>query len=246
MKKILILLFINSFAFAQKTILKASYLYTNYDLEERANVELLVDGMESFSRFTKINKTKDTLFFDDMGAATFNQESSDSIKYECKINIIQKNIIFRDFIMKGNEFEPVVVKENLPQQNWILLNGEKKINHYICYSAKLSFRGRDYIAWYTPDIPASSGPWKFYGLPGLITEIRSSDNKISFILKTIQSQKGVFNPQFSAGKEMKMEKYIAVKKSTVDEFIRTLKANLPRGAVVSYTSGDNNLEKNFD
>ncbi len=45
---------------------------------------------------------------------------------------------------------------------------------------------------------------------------------------------------------MKMEKYIAVKKSTVDEFIRTLKANLPRGAVVSYTSGDNNLEKNFD
>lgn len=37
--------------------------------------------------------------------------------------------------------------------------------------ATLSFRGRNWTAWYATDIPLPYGPWKFQGLPGLIMEM---------------------------------------------------------------------------
>lgn len=39
---------------------------------------------------------------------------------------------------------------------------------YKCGMAKTHFRGRDWKVWYSVDIPVSTGPWKFNGLPGLV------------------------------------------------------------------------------
>lgn len=38
--------------------------------------------------------------------------------------------------------------------------------------ARCAFRGRNYEAWYAPEIAVSAGPWKFGGLPGLILAIK--------------------------------------------------------------------------
>lgn len=42
--------------------------------------------------------------------------------------------------------------------------------------AETSFRGRRYKVWFTPDIPSSRGPWKFYGLSGLIMAAEDEDH----------------------------------------------------------------------
>jgi hypothetical protein len=42
------------------------------------------------------------------------------------------------------------------------------------------FRGRNYIAWYSPDIPKPYGPWKLFGLPGMILEARDKERKFHF------------------------------------------------------------------
>lgn len=42
---------------------------------------------------------------------------------------------------------------------------------YKCIKATTRFRGRDYTAWVTKELPINDGPWKFYGLPGLILQI---------------------------------------------------------------------------
>ena len=42
---------------------------------------------------------------------------------------------------------------------------------YECQKAQCYFRGRQWTAWFAPGIPISDGPWKFGGLPGLITEV---------------------------------------------------------------------------
>ena len=62
--------------------------------------------------------------------------------------------------------------EPLPDCGWKLADGERTILGYACRRARCSFRGRNYEAWYAPDIAVSAGPWKFGGLPGLILAIR--------------------------------------------------------------------------
>lgn len=64
--------------------------------------------------------------------------------------------------------------------NWKLKDGEKKILGFVCKRAVCEFRGRNYIAWFTEEIPLSEGPWKFRGLPGLILEISDTDGVYDF------------------------------------------------------------------
>jgi len=51
---------------------------------------------------------------------------------------------------------------------------------YLCQKANTFFRGRTYEAWFTPDIPVNDGPWKLYGLPGLILKANDMENLFSF------------------------------------------------------------------
>ncbi|MFN4144805.1 MAG: GLPGLI family protein [Runella sp.] len=74
------------------------------------------------------------------------------------------------------------------QIDWRILPKEtRKIGGYNCQKAQAHVRGRDYEAWFTPDIAVSSGPWKLYGLPGLILEATSTDGKYQFLFEKIET-----------------------------------------------------------
>lgn len=49
-----------------------------------------------------------------------------------------------------------------------------------CQRATCRFRGRDFVAWFAPDIPVRCGPWKFQGLPGLILKVYDTEGLYSF------------------------------------------------------------------
>lgn len=70
------------------------------------------------------------------------------------------------------DMDHLLYTEPLPDCGWKLADGERTILGYACRRARCSFRGRNYEAWYAPDIAVSAGPWKFGGLPGLILAIR--------------------------------------------------------------------------
>lgn len=70
------------------------------------------------------------------------------------------------------DMDHLLYTEQLPDCGWELADGERTILGYACRRARCSFRGRNYEAWYAPDIAVSAGPWKFGGLPGLILAIR--------------------------------------------------------------------------
>ncbi|WP_295943838.1 GLPGLI family protein [uncultured Alistipes sp.] len=61
--------------------------------------------------------------------------------------------------------------EPLPEIGWELSPRTREIIGYTCRRATCTFRGRDYEAWYTEEIPLGLGPWKFRGLPGLILAV---------------------------------------------------------------------------
>lgn len=73
-----------------------------------------------------------------------------------------------------------ILRDTLNKINWHIVPGAKTIVGYKCKIAEATFRGREYIAYFCPEIPISDGPFKFQGLPGLILEIYSKDNFIKY------------------------------------------------------------------
>lgn len=69
-------------------------------------------------------------------------------------------------------------KNEVPQ--WELLPDTMTILSYPCQKAICSFKGRDYEAWFTTEIPRSEGPWKLQGLPGLIMQAKDTEGHYQF------------------------------------------------------------------
>lgn len=64
---------------------------------------------------------------------------------------------------------------------WELLPDTMTFLSYPCQKAVCRFKGRDYEAWFTTDIPRSEGPWKLQGLPGLI--LKASDSRKEYVFE---------------------------------------------------------------
>ncbi len=64
---------------------------------------------------------------------------------------------------------------------WKLEEDTAGILSYTCRKAVCEFKGRKWTAWYAPEIPISEGPWKLYGLPGLILKAEDEAKHYSFV-----------------------------------------------------------------
>ena len=62
----------------------------------------------------------------------------------------------------------------------------RSIKNYVCNKATVKLEGREYTAWYTSEIPISDGPYKFWGLPGLILKIADTQNHYEFLLESFE------------------------------------------------------------
>ena len=74
---------------------------------------------------------------------------------------------------------------------WKISNETKQKDKYKLQKATADFAGRQWEAWFTTDLPFSEGPYKFNNLPGLVVEVRDSQNYFSFELSRIQNPKKV-------------------------------------------------------
>lgn len=72
--------------------------------------------------------------------------------------------------------------------NWKLINETKIINSIACKKAEVRYKGRDWIAWYSTEIPLPYGPYKFSGLPGLVVKITDKTGDYDFeLVKSVSS-----------------------------------------------------------
>ena len=86
--------------------------------------------------------------------------------------------------------ENLYYTENLPLFNWQIGTETATVCGYECFKATCHWRGRDFTAWFTPDIPVEYGPWKFGGLPGLIMKV--SDDDGIYVFEAVAVENGNF------------------------------------------------------
>lgn len=71
--------------------------------------------------------------------------------------------------------------------DWKILPDKEKIEKFETQKATLNFAGRNWTAWFAPDIPIHDGPYKFHGLPGLIVKMEDESKTHLFDLKGVET-----------------------------------------------------------
>lgn len=99
--------------------------------------------------------------------------------------------------------------------NWHIETETALIQGKKCQLATVEYKGRNYNAWFTNEIPISEGPYKFGGLPGLIVKIEDTKKQHIWELKGIEKFRHI---------KLNLSAYIPVTetqyKKAVEDYIR--------------------------
>ena len=95
----------------------------------------------------------------------------------------ENRLMFQQYIMPHF----YAYEEPLQFLNWQIIPGEEKvIQNYRVQKATTTFGGRNWVAWFAPEVPISDGPYKFNGLPGLIIKIGDTRGHYVFTLTSFE------------------------------------------------------------
>jgi GLPGLI family protein len=196
--------------FTTSTFLGHSQVKNTYDYKLIYNYEFQIDSADIYS-----SKQEDMILLFNKDKSYFYSSSKyslDTLKSNNKNKSIQELLVLRQSVPKQRikfdveknfknqkikYFEKIFLttyksEEDYKKLDWSIENETKKIGEFICSKALTTFAGRNYIAWFTNEIPISNGPYKFDGLPGMIIEINDSKNQHHFTLKEFKEETGKF------------------------------------------------------
>lgn len=153
------------------------------------SIESTPEGFENFNTFKRV---------------CYEKKQSDLIpRVDGSFYVVKsfgnKNIRTYD-VASGTRFK---WNEPLAEINWITTDSIKNILGYDCVMAHGDCHGRRWTVWFSPEIPVSDGPWKLYGLPGIILEAVCDGGQYSFVADGIQY---AANPYYEIYSENNWEK----------------------------------------
>ena len=201
-------------------------IYFNLGVTNKKAGVLVANGSSSF--FTQGFKVDEE---DNLSKDEFGNFYIDTQRNNLDIHISSDSL--NTLIYLGDDLYKV--KEDLPKIDWDLSNSEEKnINGFKALKATGVFRGREYIAWYTPEIPIQTGPWKFTGLPGLILEISDKNKQFQWFVKKINypyDQKiNSFVTAEDNIKEVSLKQYVGIFEEYLEERQRRQASRAPKGS----------------
>lgn len=230
-KFIIIILLVSAQSFAQNSFLqKITYMANyNFDIPYSNLTELTYNKTESYYSVGDdiLNDSEN-----EVNVITYNDDFHEVYYTNFKENKI---------LSKQKLIDKVVfVKEKITKIPWTIdVNEEKMIIGYNCTKATATFRGRQYTAWFTEEIPFKFGPWKLNGLPGMILEVYDSYNEVSFTVEKIENFNKPTTERFDFLSEKKkyevigLKEYVLKKNEEVNSKIDLIISKLPRESKVS-------------
>ena len=148
-------------------------------------------------------------------------------------------VTYRDFKKKeiinrspkvGKLFDAFTYDDKWISFNWEIKNQFKKIGQFNAQKAIGRFRGRTYIAWFTEEIPLPYGPWKLFGLPGLIIEAEDDEQMFKARLLSIKYPCGcdIAIEKPTARENKTLRQYVEFRENIHRMIFEKMRARLPR------------------
>jgi GLPGLI family protein len=208
------------FAFTSYSQNQPKELIVNYDFKEvypgseNLKVELHSDGQKCLSKIIR------EMYCKDLGQS--DNEAELKVNYEYVFVDLAHN-----FLMYKERYPEKIVKETLGLFKWKITNKSDKILGYECHEAKSTFRGREYKAYFTTDLPFKAAPWKFHGLPGTVLKVVSEDNAIAINATAIQikQQKKELKNPFRKKSFISYDTYVELYKKFEEEKFEKIQAD---------------------
>lgn len=207
----LFLLIMCSYTFAQN--IECKYISTTVIPEDvknmkDANIRNIVISQLSNSKQTFSLKFSDGKYLFELDSDEQNNSnvmkiggsSAVYIDMNNKTSISQENILDRTFL----------IKETIKTYDWNITTENKDILNKKCTKATLK-ENPNIVAWFTTEIPVSSYPMGYYGLPGLILQLETSSK--NYLIQEITLPKDSLSINApDKGKEISREEFDTLKK----------------------------------
>lgn len=188
-------------------------VYNNTDMPTIYNSVLWVDVSQSlYQEKTSTSRPWTERLKKEEGEQTI-VEPLTAFEPYLKVDNQQKKVLFYDLI-GANTF---LISDTYTAFKWDITKETKTIAGYVCCKAVTNFRGRQWNAWFTAELPLSFGPWKLYGLPGLILEATDVTTTYSIKAISVKSYDGsMLNADFSKLMDAKNKHPITLKQFDSD------------------------------
>lgn len=175
------------FVDAQRDIYKVEYLCNSKGLSASRGYS----GLNTlyFTDTTSLyihNEWPNKAIYGDEQGGVFYYFPADDDGMSVYINLVQNQIVWKEFYKKVPKYN-YILYDTIPQIVWQITEETMTIDGIETIKAEGWFGGRLYSAWFAPSIPVPYGPYKLNGLPGLILAAISKDGKISWRLKSFET-----------------------------------------------------------
>jgi len=125
-----------------------------------------------------------------------------------------RDFFINDYLKNGTE--EYFIHDSVEKPIWSIdESSTRKIAGYLCTKATTNFRGSEIVAYFAKDLPYSTGPFKFFGLPGLILDVRvlnkSYDIWRADKVDVNYSGNVNFTPSFKNHSRMEMKNFVQLK-----------------------------------
>jgi len=167
-----------------------SFIEDSITKKVEKDICLLLIGKEYSKYYSYLKYKRDSLVYDEVKKGAGTAQLLNNIgKYDTKGSpaIVYKNVS-KDSLLLTTELvsDRFLIQEKVGF-DWKINPDTMTILGYQCQKATTTFSGRNYTAWFSSAIPLNDGPWKFYGLPGLILKISDTKGYFNFECTGIES-----------------------------------------------------------
>lgn len=120
---------------------------------------------------------------------------------------------FQNKLLLGDVGNGCLLAEKFTEIPWVITSEVKNIDKYQCYKATYTYEFENFkgkvtkviTAWFAPELPYAYGPKKYYGLPGLILQLKDGD--VTFLATSIELFDERIIIKIPSGKHISADEY---------------------------------------